>query len=197
MDETRKPKFEWVPHDHPILHQFRNLRATWFKSPSPPSLSQLIPCSFPIAVIWQSTLSRNYDHCAAADITCVGHRDPAEAFKWILGNRTIKLKEHCDAEHEIGKSRGQLIWTTLMGLWNEFHFLDQMEAHLINHCRSQRLIKETGLIKNSEHWSHCRFIDPEVLPQGFPTCCHLGRLTLGLQAKTFRPKPSWDSKGRF
>lgn len=63
-----------------------------------------------------------------------------------------------------------------------------MEAGLINHCRPRRLIKETGLIKNSEPWSHCRFIDPEVLPQGLqdvpPVNCHLGRLTLGLLAKT-------------
>lgn len=101
-----------------------------------PRFSQLISCSFPIAVIWKPSLSHRSDHCIGVDIICVGHRDPAEAFKWILGNGTIKLKEQCDTEHEIGKSHGQLIWTTLTGLWNEFHFLDQMETHLINHCRS-------------------------------------------------------------
>lgn len=92
-----------------------------------------------------------------------------------------------------------MIWNTLRGLWNEFHFLDQMEALLINHCCSWRLIKETGLIKNLEHRSHRRFIDPEVWPQGLqdvpPVNCHLGRLTPGLLARREgRVQPCLGSK---
>lgn len=180
---TQKPTFEWAPHHPSGLHQFSAQGDSNFCEPLP--LLQLIPCPFLIEVSESLHLSIHSDQCAGANIVFVRQRDTAEAFKWILSNRTIKLRDQCDAEHEIGKYRGQLIWS----LWNEFHFLDQMEARLINHCRSWRLIKETGLIKNSEHWSHCRFIGLEVLPQGFqdvpPVNCHLGRLTPGLLAKTW------------
>lgn len=56
------------------------------------------------------------------------------------------------------------------------------------------------MIKNLEHWSHGRFIDPEVWPQGLqdvpPVNCHLGRLTLRLLARTGKqgPSPAWEEK---